>query len=128
MRKRLFVPILSSSFYLLSSFSVHAWEGDYIDSSGDSIATFTSLPNLFSNILTNVLSLVGIATFIMILVGGFKFLTSGGDPKATEAAKGTITSGIIGLVLVIAAWFILLAISKFTGNPDLLQFQLGNPS
>jgi len=59
--------------------------------------------------------LAGIAAFIMLIVGGFQFLTAGGDPKKTQAASSTLTYAIFGLVAVIAAWFILLFIEKFTG-------------
>lgn len=91
------------------------------------VATIKSLEGVFGNLLSVVLSLIGIVTFIMILVGGFKYLTAGDDPKAAEAAKATITSGIIGLVLAIAAFFILLAIQGFTGV-DLMNFSVGlNP-
>ena len=79
------------------------------------VATIKSFEGLFNNVLLVVLSLLGIVTFIMILVGGFKYLTSGGDAKQAEAAKGTMTYGIIGLAAAIGAWFILLAIQNFTG-------------
>lgn len=91
------------------------------------VPTIKSLEGLFGNVLSIVLSLIGLATFIMILVGGFKYLTSGGDPKQTETAKATLTSGIIGLALAIGAWFILLAISGFTGVP-LIEFTVGVPT
>jgi hypothetical protein len=124
MFKRIVRAIPASIFYLVSSsLPIRAWTGDY-NSDGDPVATLQSLEGLFSNILSMALSAIGLATFVMILVGGFKYLTAGGDQKATEAAKGTITSGIIGLVLAISAWFILLAISKFTGSPEILKFSI----
>jgi hypothetical protein len=90
------------------------------------VATIPSLQGLFSNVLSVALSLIGIVMFIMILVGGFKFITAGDDPKAAEAAKGTITSGITGVVVAIAAFFILLAIRGFTGV-NLMNFSVGLP-
>jgi hypothetical protein len=89
------------------------------------VATISSLQGLFSNVLSVALSLLGIVMFVMILVGGFKYLTAGDDPKATEAAQKTITSGIVGVVAAIAAFFILLAIQGFTGIESLLQFSVG---
>jgi len=59
--------------------------------------------------------LAGLAVFIMLLVGGFKYLTSGGDPKATESAQKTITYAILGLALLLGGWLILLFIKEFTG-------------
>ena len=123
MRKRLSQILIIVSYFLFP-IPLHAWTGDDI-SSGEPVATLSSLEGLFGTVLSVVLRLVGLGTLIMILVGGFKYLTSGGDPKNTEAAQQTITYGIIGLVLAISAWFIINAISSFTGNPDILNFTVG---
>ena len=61
------------------------------------------------------LRLAGLAVFVMLIIGGFKYLTSAGDPKALESARKTITYAILGLVLMLAGWFILLFIKEFTG-------------
>ena len=53
--------------------------------------------------------------FILLLSAGFKFITSGGDPKATESAKKTLTSAIAGLVIILLSYIILLLIKKITG-------------
>lgn len=78
-------------------------------------ATFSDLIPIIERVLNIFLNLAGLAAFIMIIVGGFQFLTAGGDPKKTQAAGQTITFAIFGLIAVIAAWFILLFIEKFTG-------------
>ena len=61
--------------------------------------------------------LAGIALFVMLIVGGFKYLTAGSDPKAAESAQKTITSAVLGLVLILLGWFILRFIQEFTGAP-----------
>jgi len=68
-------------------------------------------------VLNYAVRLAGIAVFIMLLVGGFKYLTAGGDPKKAEAAQKTITYAIFGLALLIGGWFILKLIQEFTGVP-----------
>ena len=61
----------------------------------------------------------------MLIVGGFKYLISGGDPKQTKSATATITMAVVGLIAAIAAWFILRFIAHFTGLGDeLLIFKL----
>ncbi len=60
-------------------------------------------------------TIAGLAVFVMFLVGGFQYLTSMGDPKGAESAKNTLTYAVLGLVLVIAAWFIIQFIETFTG-------------
>jgi hypothetical protein len=70
---------------------------------------------IFSTILNLATALGLLVVFIMLLLGGFSYLTAGGDPKAMEGAKNTITYALMGLALMIAAWFILLLIESFTG-------------
>jgi hypothetical protein len=59
----------------------------------------TLIVNIFSII-------VGIVAVIMIVVGGFKYITSGGDSGNITSAKNTIVYAVIGLVIVALAQFI----------------------
>jgi len=83
--------------------------------SGNGAASISCLIPLFKNILTAVVAFAGIVLFIMLVIGGFTFLFSGGDQKQLEKAKGTITSAVVGLILLISAYVILLLIGTFTG-------------
>ena len=78
-------------------------------------ANFKALEAIFSNILTIAVSLAGIAVFIMLILGGFSYLTSGGDPEKVKKSTGTITWAIIGLAILIGIWFIFKFIEEFTG-------------
>jgi len=52
----------------------------------------------------NVLSLVvGVASVIMIIIGGLRYVTSAGDSNSVNGAKNTILYAIIGLVVVVMA-------------------------
>jgi hypothetical protein len=82
---------------------------------GENPAQIKDLAVIVQKILNIAVQLAGIAVFIMLIVGGFQYLTAGGDAKKTQAAGNTLTYAIFGLVTVIAAWFILLFIEKFTG-------------
>ena len=63
-----------------------------------------------SNIVTttiNILSLVvGIVAVVMLIVGGFKYITSGGDSGKVTSAKNSIVYAVIGLVVVALAQII----------------------
>ena len=57
--------------------------------------------------IVNILSaIVGVAAVIMIIVGGFRYITSGGDANAVSGAKKTVIYAVVGLVLVAMAQFI----------------------
>lgn len=89
----------------------------------DGVATLSGFEGIFANIVTYVLGLGGIILFIMLIMGGFKFITAGGDPKAIEGAKKTLTYAIAGIVLIALSFLILRFISTFTGV-DVTQFQI----
>jgi len=58
----------------------------------------------------------GGVALLLLVFGGIKIITTQGDPKAFDAAKGTITRALSGLLLVVLAVFIL----KLIGY-DILQ-------
>jgi hypothetical protein len=99
------------------------WENCLFESGGEKIATMACVDDIVMVILNIIVRLAGIAAFIMLIVGGFQYMTAGGDPKRTQAAGSTITYAIFGLVAVIAAWFIMVFIEKFTGIP-VTKFEL----
>ncbi len=47
---------------------------------------------------------------IMIIVGGYMWIVSGGDPARKQQAQGTLTWAVIGLVLLFLIYSILKAI------------------
>ena len=59
----------------------------------------TDTINIFSVI-------VGIISVVMIIYGGFKYITSGGDSGNVTGAKNTIIYAVIGLIVVALAQFI----------------------
>lgn len=81
----------------------------------DGIAPLSSLDIVFSNIVELALSFAGIVFFIMLVIGGFKYITAGGDPKETQGASKTLTYAIGGLVLVAISFLVLVFVEDFTG-------------
>ena len=77
--------------------------------------TILGIVNILRNIISILAPVAGIAFFLMLLVGGFQFVNSGGDPKAAGQARTTLTYAIIGIILVVASWLIIKAIAQFTG-------------
>lgn len=88
---------------------------------GVEVATIQGLECVFTNIVRVLVPLIGLAFFIMLIAGAFQFMTAGGEAKAIEKARATITSALVGLVLFFGIWFILLLIKTITGV-DVTQF------
>lgn len=89
-------------------------------------ATFASLAAVFANVVRAILAMAGITLFILLVIGGFKFITSGGDPKAIEGARNTLTYAILGLVVLLLSYVILVLIKTITGV-DVTQFNIVLP-
>jgi hypothetical protein len=87
-------------------------------------ARLQDIEKIIQNFLSMAIRLAGVALFIMIIIGGFKYLTAGDNPKAAESARNTMTYAILGLVMVIGAWFILKFIATFTGVTNILEFAI----
>lgn len=68
--------------------------------------TEKGLDTTVKSIINGVLYVVGILAVVMVIIGGVKYTTSGGDSSAVTSAKNTILYGIIGLVIAILAYAI----------------------
>jgi hypothetical protein len=109
--------LLSKIFFPSPIYAQDAWNSTCytVDGDGDKIANIQGFGCIFANIAQVIVYFAGIAFFIMLLKGGFEYLTSGGDPKKTAKATATLTTSIIGLVGVIISFIIIKFIGTFTG-------------
>lgn len=87
------------------------------------IANLQGFECIFANILSIIIPLAGLAAFVTLIIGGFQYLTSAGDPKQLQKATGTITAAVIGIAVILGVWFIFKLLNLITGL-DLLQFQI----
>ncbi|MEK9195823.1 MAG: pilin [Patescibacteria group bacterium] len=73
------------------------------------------LDKLVSDIVNIFSVIVGVVAVIMIIYGGFRYITSGGDSGNVTNAKNTILYALVGLVIVALAQFIVkFVLSKAT--------------
>lgn len=78
---------------------------------------------IISALIILVLVIASLVFFFILVVGGIRWIMSGGDKAQTEAARGQITSALIGLVIVFSAWAIMAAIGYFF-HVDLFEFEM----
>lgn len=78
---------------------------------GFSTATGLSLSEYIGSIIQYILSFLGVIFICLIIYGGFLWMTAAGDSEQITKAKDIITSSIIGLVIILAAYTIVFYIS-----------------
>lgn len=65
-----------------------------------------SVQNIITTIVNVFSYIIGIVAVIMVMVAGFKYITSNGDSGAISSAKNTLIYAIVGLAIVALAQFI----------------------
>ena len=70
---------------------------------------------LLSAVVGLLLILAGIMAFLFLILGGIQWITAGGDKAGMEAARNKITHAIVGLIIVGAAWAIMILVQNFLG-------------
>ena len=74
-----------------------------------------TVATIVSALITLVLIIAALVFFFMLIIGGIKWISSGGDKGQTETARNQITAALIGLVIVFAAWAIIQLVNTFFG-------------
>jgi hypothetical protein len=62
--------------------------------------------NLIQTIVKILSFIIGVVAVIMIMVGGFKYITSNGDTNGVANAKSTLIYALVGLAIAILAQFL----------------------
>jgi hypothetical protein len=87
----------------------------------------TGAVTVFSNFISQIIGVLTIVAIIWavfsIITGAISIISSGGDKQALESARKKITTGIIGLIIVLVALLIIELVGYFLGLPDILNIQ-----
>lgn len=78
-------------------------------------AGLQQIEDVFRNVVSVIVGLGFVAMLVMLIMAGIKYLTSGGEPKAVQAAHQTVTWALLGVVFMAIAWLLLQLIAAFTG-------------
>jgi len=80
---------------------------------GDATSGLTQLAQTITKWFTII---VGAISIIMIIYGGFRYITSGGDSGKVGNAKNTLIYAIVGLIIVVLAQLIVNFVITQTSN------------
>ena len=80
--------------------------------SDSGLETDVSVPTMVGNVIRIILGISGTAALIIVVIGGVKWMTSGGNETKITSARKLMVSGAIGIVIIAAAY----AITSFVMN------------
>ncbi|MCX6778959.1 MAG: pilin [Candidatus Magasanikbacteria bacterium] len=80
---------------------------------------FADLGDYIKTVYLWVVGVGGTIAVVLVMVGGFAYMTSAGSPEKIKDAKGRISSALMGLVIILGSYTLL-----YTINPDLVNLRL----
>jgi len=94
---------------------------NYVKNGDEGIALGQKDPReMAAQIINTVLTLLGIVAVVIVLLGGFKWMTAAGNEDKIGEAKKLLGAGVVGLVIILAAWgittFVLNTLMEATNN------------
>lgn len=113
MRNKIKLLLFSLLFLPLSALAQFGRGGiPPVTSPLDPVPFVRNATNTIELIIEILLAIVGLISVLFLIIGGFRYVTSGGNEETTESAKKTITNSIIGIIIVILAFVIVRVITN----------------
>jgi len=76
----------------------------------------TALDDAVVGLINVMLGFLGLIAVVIILIGGFRWMTAGGNEDKVGQARKTIFAGIIGLAIILFAWGITIFVVQQLGK------------
>lgn len=113
------IAVLLPAGYLSTPVSAQS-AGDQVlggagQAAGPSSSSAPDITVVFTKVVNTILYVLGAIAVIMIVIGGIRYVTSGGDASGVTAAKNTILYAVIGLIVAILAYAIVNFVAKSFG-------------
>ena len=86
----------------------------------------TTLTKVIANGITILFIVATVASIIFLILGGIKWITSGGDKGKIEEARNWIIAAIIGLIITLASYFIISFILALFGLNEVGNYSIPN--
>ncbi len=98
------MALTATSFVSAQSADDLLWGGTQ-EEVGNKIGLGNEDPRVIAAALINViLGFLGIIAVIIVLMGGFRWMTAGGNEDKIGEARGLLSAGVIGLIIILASW------------------------
>ena len=108
--KKLVSIALAQATGLILPSAVLAQNNDIVP---NTIKPINDIVGIIRAVIQFILVVAFVLAFIMLLIGGIRWITAGGDEKGVAGARNMITAALIGLVIVLVAYAIILLVETF---------------
>jgi len=85
-----------------------------------------ALNSVLNNLVTLALSIAGIYFFANLIMGGYTWISAGGDKESVQKARNRISNALIGIVFTFAIFTIIYIMEFFFGF-NILKFNIPTP-
>jgi hypothetical protein len=111
MQSLLLVPVLALGVSFVApalqpvdTYALTAREGADSAKTEEQPAEVTGNGGVFQTITNVLLFIIGAISVIMLIIGGIRYVVSGGDSSAVTSAKNTILYAIVGIIVALLAY------------------------
>jgi hypothetical protein len=87
----------------------------FFGTSGHFLSQLSDVGTLVSILLSNAIVIAGILLIFIIVFSGINMISGSGDEQRVEHARQVLTAGVIGFILVVAAYFIVRLLESSLG-------------
>lgn len=87
----------------------------------NALSASPTIGDVVGKLLLYIYAIGGMALLVYLVIGGFKLMTSSGDPKAIDEAKKAITHALIGFVVLFVAYWIIELAGLVLGIPSIVS-------
>ncbi|MDD4290236.1 MAG: TrbC/VirB2 family protein [Patescibacteria group bacterium] len=108
---------------LISSAQLNTYNVGYIPDVG--LGTDTDVEATAQRIINLVLGFLGFVALVIIIIAGFKWMTSGGNDEKIGSAKKMMGAGVVGLIIVLFAYVITAFVFNAMATATNTEFEVG---
>ncbi|MFW0862712.1 MAG: hypothetical protein ACKKL6_03980 [Candidatus Komeilibacteria bacterium] len=105
MNKKLFAIVMIVAFMAAPMLSMATADLGLEDAQALGLGD-AGVKDIVNNIISIILGFLGLIAVILILIGGFMWMTAGGNEDRVKKGRQFIINGVIGLIIILAAYAI----------------------
>ena len=79
----------------------------------DGVVCKTTVGELAATVISILLAMSGIVAVIMIIIGGYLFMTARGDETQAKNGRKTLTNALIGLAIIVVSYAVVQAVTNY---------------